>query len=105
RDLLVAAPTIGGDTAYHTHERGAALVDAVEHPELQRRKLQEQDEVDGQHGGHHLGRYVGEEAREPQKEHRAADRRHASPPAGATRPEERAPTLCLVHSLDTRSAG
>ena len=86
RDLLVPAPAVARDAARDPDERRDALVEPVDDPELDRAEPEPEDEVQRQDRHDHLGRDVGEHAREPEQDHRSADRRRA---AGAVRPRRR----------------
>jgi hypothetical protein len=71
----VPAPAVADDPARHSHERGRSLVEPIEHPELQGREAEREDQVDRQDGGDHLRGEVGEEARQAEEEDGAIDAR------------------------------
>ena len=82
-DLLVALLAVGHEAAQQAHERGGALVHAVDEAELQRAEPDLVGQVQRQDGGDHLLREVGEEADEAEQDDGPRDRDPAS--AGARR--------------------
>ena len=71
--LLVAAEAVADVAAGQPHQRGGAVVDAVDEAEGQRREAADRDEVQRQHRDDHLGGDVGQQAREAQQDDGAAD--------------------------------
>ena len=82
-DLLVALLAVGQQAAEQAHERGGALVHAVDEAELQRAEADLVGQVQRQDRRDHLLREVGEEADEAEQDDGPGDRDPAS--AGARR--------------------
>jgi hypothetical protein len=72
-NLLVTAEPIRGEAADDAHECGRALLDPVDHAELERRHAEREHEVDREDRVHHLRGDVREHAHEPEEDHRPAD--------------------------------
>ena len=73
RNLLVPPRSVGEEAARDPHERRAALIDAVDDAELERRQTDVVDEVQREHGRHHLGGDVGEQADDAKQDDGATD--------------------------------
>src|SRR4029450_7891120 len=73
RNRLWRALAIGGHAGEEAHEGGGALVDAVDDPELQRRRPEGEDHVDPQDARDHLRGDVREQAGGAEQEDGAPD--------------------------------
>ena len=100
RDALVPAPAVADVAADQANERGCALEEPVDDAQLQRREAELRQQVQGQHGGHHLRGDVREQAADPEQEDGPADARPATArherPVG---PEQGPGALNPVHAL------
>lgn len=81
-DELVSLPAVGGVPAGESDEGGDTVVEAVEEAELEWAESQAQDEVEGQYGGDHLGRDVGDEADRAERDDGAGEAPSAGGPYG-----------------------
>jgi hypothetical protein len=75
RDFLLPAPTIREESRAEADDRDRqAVVEAVDRAVLKRRQPQMQEQVDRQQAVDHLGRDVGQETREPERQDHGARR-------------------------------
>ena len=95
------AQAVAETAADESNKSGGAVLQAVDETELERREPDAVEEVERQHRRHHLGGQVGEEARDPEQDHRPPNAPPADRGTRILAVEQDPGALSLIHEADT----